>query len=118
MEAESLRLPHELLIVVDFEYAALNSRAFDIANHFAEYRADYHAERSWSLEAHLPAPTQLERFRFYRAYLGVDGGINGDETDDKPVDEASEDPRVQRLEDEVHAWTAASHAMWAMWGAS
>lgn len=118
MEAESIRLPHELLIVVDFEYAALNSRAFDIANHFVEYRADYHAERSWSLEVHLPAPTQLERYRFFRAYLGVDGGINGDETDDKPVDDAQEDPRVQRLEAEVRAWTAASHAMWAMWGAS
>lgn len=61
-----------------FEYASPNPRAFDIANHFHEWRADYHHdELSYSLTNHGDYPTLSERRRFYRAYVGADMGYDG-----------------------------------------
>lgn len=88
---------------------------FDIftANHFVEWRADYHhSSLSHSLLVHDPYPTSIERRRYIRAYLGVDGGYDG--TDDKLPEH--EDPRVERLEQEIELWQPSSHAMWAVWG--
>lgn len=105
-----------MIIVVDFEYAGVNPRGLDIANHFLEWQTDYHhSTLSHSLSAHGAGPTLLERQRFYRAYVPVDGGY--DEGGAEPVipDLENDDPRVQRLEQEVRLWTAASHAMYAVW---
>lgn len=54
--------------MVDFEYAAPNSAAFDIANHFHEWTADYHSEMPHIL---LPDryPSRGARRNFYAAYL-------------------------------------------------
>ncbi|GAA5936832.1 uncharacterized protein JCM15063_000074 [Sporobolomyces koalae] len=107
---------HKRIIVVDFEYAGANPRAFDIANHFCEWQADYHHESlSHSLSAHQPYPTRAEKTRFLRAYVGCDGGFDHPdiEAEDKPV---REDPRVERLLEEVKVWEPSSHAMWAVWG--
>jgi len=83
------------IIVVDFEYASVNAAAFDIANHFHEWCADYHGEHPHSLDA-AKYPTLEERQTFYRGYLGA-GSVAG-------------------LEGSVQAWSAASHAQWAVWG--
>ncbi|WFD45027.1 choline kinase [Malassezia psittaci] len=62
--------PHQRLAVIDFEYAGPNPRAFDIANHFNEWRADYNAPvDSWSHYAHGAYPTESERRRWLRAYV-------------------------------------------------
>ncbi|KAL9935478.1 hypothetical protein V8E36_005826 [Tilletia maclaganii] len=62
--------PHHALVVIDFEYAAPNPRGFDIANHFQEWRTDYHHPTlSWSLTHHLPYPNESERRRWLRAYV-------------------------------------------------
>ena len=99
----------------DFEYAGVNPRGLDIANHFLEWQTDYHHPTfSHSLSRHDRGPTIEERQRFYRAYVPCDGGFDvGVEPPLQPL--SSDDSRVQRLEDEVRLWTAASHAMYTVW---
>jgi len=64
------KAPHHSLVVIDFEYASPNPRAYDIANHFHEWRADYHhPTHSWSLTHHGTFPNELERKRWLRAYV-------------------------------------------------
>lgn len=83
------------------------------ANHFIEWRADYHhSTLSHSLFDHNPYPTPAERARFLRAYIGCDGGLDTADAEST----TSEDARVARLEDEVRLWEPASHALWAVWG--
>lgn len=93
----------------------MNPRGLDIANHFLEWQTDYHhSSLSHSLSAHGAGPTLLERQRFYRAYVPCDGGF--DVGNEPPIPALEhDDPRVQRLEEEVRLWTAASHAMYAVW---
>ncbi|KAN0059611.1 hypothetical protein ACQY0O_008179 [Thecaphora frezii] len=62
--------PHHKLVVIDFEYACPNPRAYDIANHFQEWRADYHHPTlSWSLRHHGAYPDQNQRRKWLRAYV-------------------------------------------------
>ncbi|BGP19049.1 hypothetical protein JCM10213_009241 [Rhodosporidiobolus nylandii] len=115
-EAEREGGAHRRLIVVDFEYAGANPRGFDIANHFCEWQADYHhPSLSHSLSAHQPYPTRAERIRFLRAYVGCDGGLDSSASNASAAGE-KEDPRVERLLEEVRVWEPSSHAMWAVWG--
>ncbi|GAA5901751.1 uncharacterized protein JCM6883_000382 [Sporobolomyces salmoneus] len=106
------------IIVVDFEYAGANPRGFDIANHFCEWQADYHHESlSHSLSAHQPYPTLSERIRFLRSYVGCDGGFDQSTEEPSTISAGGrEDPRVEKLMDEVKVWEPSSHAMWAVWG--
>ena len=139
----ALPVPHHKIIVVDFEYAGANARGYDIgmcllrrdepaderphvltpvplpraANHFIEWQADYHhSSLSSSLFHHGGYPTQAERTRFFRAYLGTDQG--NDDTASAPDRSVSstEELRLAHLEDEVRVWAPASHAQWATWG--
>jgi choline kinase len=59
---------HHSIIVVDFEYAAPNPAAFDIANHFHEWTANYHSDTPHILNSEQ-YPSLLERQNFYAAYL-------------------------------------------------
>jgi choline kinase len=87
-------------IVIDFEYAAPSARGYDIANHFHEWRANYHHPTlSHSLQPHFPYPSLEQRKAFYRSYLDLDDG-----------------PGVEALEREVRIWSPASSVFWAMWG--
>ncbi|CUA72445.1 choline kinase [Rhizoctonia solani] len=60
---------HHRIIVVDFEYANPNPAAYDIANHFHEWTADYHTDTPHVLTASR-YPTREERWNFYLGYLG------------------------------------------------
>lgn len=105
---------HHRLIVVDFEYASPNCRGYDIANHFHEWRANYHHPTlSHSLMPHGNYPTPEERERFYRSYLSVEMS-QGEELlrDLADVDAA----KVAQLEEETLRWSPASSAFWALWG--
>lgn len=131
--------PHHALIVVDLEYASANPRAFDIANHFHEWRADYHHQDLPHLLEHLSFPNREERKRFLGAYvdqgrvldqellksplLGTENKysaalkprseiakLSGDEW------QSEREMQINRLEEEVSVWSPSSHAMWATWG--
>ncbi|KAJ9474289.1 Choline kinase [Pseudozyma hubeiensis] len=61
---------HHRIVVIDFEYASPNPRGYDIANHFQEWRADYHhATLSWSLTHHGTYPDEQQRRKWLRAYV-------------------------------------------------
>ncbi|KAL4081387.1 kinase-like domain-containing protein [Scleroderma yunnanense] len=92
------------IVMVDFEYAGPNPRAFDIANHFQEWTADYQSSTPYLFNTSL-YPTYAERRNFYEAYLSHAGSTNS--TNDR---EAS----IIRLEREVHIWGPACNAMWAV----
>jgi len=61
---------HHRLVVIDFEYASPNPRAYDIANYFKEWTTNYvHPTHSWSMRVHDPYPTKEERYQWLRAYV-------------------------------------------------
>ncbi len=61
---------HHRIVVIDFEYASPNPRGYDIANHFQEWRADYHhPTHSWSLTHHGSYPDDQQRRKWLRAYV-------------------------------------------------
>lgn len=64
------------MVVIDFEYAGYNTRAFDIANHFCEWTADYHSERP-SIMHHDRYPTKAEQLNFLQAYMEAEIAMAG-----------------------------------------
>ncbi|OJA18841.1 hypothetical protein AZE42_00823 [Rhizopogon vesiculosus] len=101
---------HHQIVVVDFEYASPNPLAFDIANHFHEWTADYHSSTPHLLDPNR-YPTKEERYNFYQAYLAHSYPIET-RTSSVPYSEAE----VSQLERQVRIWSPASHAMWIVWG--
>lgn len=100
---------HHSLAVIDFEYAGPNPRAFDIANHFCEWMADYHKSPSHKLD---PAfyPSLKETNNFLEEYIYYGKIINRRE--DAVVSVAE----VDTLRAQIDLWRAMSHAQWAIWG--
>lgn len=95
--------------MVDFEYASPNPAAFDIANHFHEWTANYHSSIPHILDS-ARYPSYDERRNFYIAYL---------EHSTEPVPFTTgkiPEVTIQQLDKQVRVWSPASHAMWAMWG--
>jgi choline kinase len=91
--------------VVDFEYAGLNPAAFDIANHFHEWTADYHSATPHLLDPSR-YPNNEQRRNFYRAYLEYSS----------PMRESTIEYNMEQLDKQVRVWSPASHGMWAVWG--
>ncbi|RPB23193.1 kinase-like protein [Terfezia boudieri ATCC MYA-4762] len=61
---------HRQLVVIDFEYASANLRGFEIANHFCEWMANYHAPVAPHQMQQSRFPTIQEQRNFLRAYIG------------------------------------------------
>jgi choline kinase len=102
---------HRQIIVVDFEYAGPNPAAFDIANHFIEWCADYHGSTPHLLNA-TRYPSWEERKNFYLTYIRHSYVLaDGPELDDKALN-----AMAAELDRDVLVWGAASHAQWAIWG--
>ena len=93
----------EEVVVVDFEYASINPRGYDMANHFCEYMADYHCSESHVLHPDR-FPGRQERDRFYSGYAAA------------CASEGSPTPSVDDLEAEVMQYVPASHLLWGIWG--
>ncbi|KAG6381416.1 kinase-like domain-containing protein [Boletus reticuloceps] len=101
---------HRQLVVVDFEYASPNPLAFDIANHFHEWTADYHSSTPHLLDfSRYPTPQQ--RRNFYQAYLSHTHTLQETSTTD-----VAGEARLAKLDRQVRVWSPASHGMWAIWG--
>jgi choline kinase len=111
------------IIVVDFEYASPNPAAFDIANHFHEWTANYHSATPHLLNESI-YPTPEERKTFYAAYLTHATSPTSPLTPNSPptpmvsvpYDATADEPSTLALERHVRVWSPASHAMWAIWG--
>ncbi|KAI9572718.1 choline kinase cytoplasm [Boletus coccyginus] len=106
------RLPeHRQLVVVDFEYASPNPLAFDIANHFHEWTADYHSSTPHLLDPSR-YPTAQQRRNFYQGYLSHAHTLPETSATEVSAGEA----RLAKLERQVSLWSPAPHGMWAIWG--
>lgn len=101
---------HQRIIVVDFEYASPNPAAFDIANHFHEWTANYHSDTAHILDPAL-YPTEDQRRNFYRSYLR-----HIEPNKERQMSTEELEAKADTLESQVRAWSPASHAMWALWG--
>ncbi|KAI0336104.1 kinase-like protein, partial [Cubamyces sp. BRFM 1775] len=108
---------HRQIIVVDFEYASPNPAAFDIANHFHEWTADYHGPTPHLLDPSR-YPTAEQRRNFYHAYLTHTQSSANAPTTTAPANAPPHvsEAALRTLDDQVRAWSPASHAMWAVWG--
>ncbi|KAI0275114.1 kinase-like protein [Gloeopeniophorella convolvens] len=101
---------HHQIIVVDLEYASPNPAAFDIANHFHEWTANYHGPTPHVLDA-ARYPTRAEQRTFLAAYLEHTADAAAEQ-----LSPAARERELAALERAVRAWSPASHAMWAVWG--
>eukprot|EP00897_Mesotaenium_endlicherianum_P001182 jgi/Mesen1/11064/ME000099S10495 len=89
--------------LIDYEYACHNAIAFDIANHFCEWAADYHSETPHVLD-YSKYPDYDTRCSFVRAYLrGQDHG------------EVLE-REVESLVADCEMYALLSHIHWGLWG--
>jgi len=61
---------HRQLVVIDFEYASANLPGFEIANHFCEWMANYHAPVAPHQMQQSRFPTIEEQRNFLKAYIG------------------------------------------------
>jgi len=108
---------HRQIIVVDFEYAAANPAAYDIANHFHEWTANYHSPSPHVLSP-SKYPTSFERRNFYSSYIPHAAMLAEDPCCDNDGDNINGafSNLMDELDRDVQAWGAASHAGWAIWG--
>ncbi|KAF8481903.1 kinase-like protein, partial [Russula ochroleuca] len=111
---------HHQIIVVDFEYASPNPAAFDIANHFHEWTANYHGPTPHLLDPTL-YPTRAEQRTFLAAYLEnritpVDAPFDSPAPVFSELSPTARERELIALENAVRVWSPSSHAMWAMWG--
>ncbi|KAK1662144.1 hypothetical protein QYE76_050303 [Lolium multiflorum] len=88
--------------LIDYEYASFNPVAFDIANHFCEFAADYHTATPHVMDF-TKYPDTDEQRRFIQTYLGSSGGNPSD-------------TEVETLLDSVAKYTLASQLFWGLWG--
>ncbi|KAH7331908.1 hypothetical protein KP509_20G056800 [Ceratopteris richardii] len=90
------------LTFIDYEYAAYNPVAYDLANHFCEMTADYHTDSPHVLDF-SKYPDLQERQRFIREYL---------RSSDADVNQC----QVEKLSSEVDFYGSTSHLLWGLWG--
>ncbi|KAI3820322.1 hypothetical protein L1987_07867 [Smallanthus sonchifolius] len=88
--------------LIDYEYASYNPVAYDLANHFCEWAANYHSDTPHVLDYNM-YPDLEERKRFVQSYLSTKGNI-------------PRDTEVDQLIDDVEKYTLANHLFWGLWG--
>ena len=98
-----LRKEDRSVILIDFEYAALSPRGFDLANHFCEWASDYTADTPESLDYAHRYPSAEEQMIFIRAYC-----------DEALSEDVECEPEMLFLE--AQAYVPVSHLLWAHWG--
>ncbi|CAB3400078.1 unnamed protein product [Caenorhabditis bovis] len=95
------------LVLIDFEYASYNYRAFDFANHFIEYTIDYDVHESpfYTIEPnHFPSREMMQEF--FVSYLREQGGHR----------ECDLYQKAESLVEETLPFVPVSHFFWGVWG--
>jgi choline/ethanolamine kinase len=91
------------LVVIDFEYASYNYRAFDFANHFCEWTLDYGFSEPPNFKYYPDKfPSNDEQRAFFRSYLSAGAT--------EPTD-----AEVNAMIDETRPFVAVSHFFWGVW---
>lgn len=111
------------LAVIDFEYSGPNFPAFDLANHFSEWMADYHdPELSYYIHEDK-YPSRLEQLNLIKSYVEYDfqyPSSNLKNTFDKDVTQVNAADLIQfeikKLYNECILWRPAVQIYWCLWG--
>ncbi|KAL8243207.1 hypothetical protein R6Q59_009465 [Mikania micrantha] len=93
------------ITLIDYEYASYNPVAYDLANHFCEWAANYHSDTPHVLD-YNKYPDLEERKRFVQSYLSSTAS-----TGNQP-----HDTEVDQLIDDVEKYTLVNHIFWGLWG--
>ncbi|KAL4565929.1 hypothetical protein LXL04_030035 [Taraxacum kok-saghyz] len=90
--------------LIDYEYASYNPIAYDLANHFCEWAANYHTDTPHVMDYNM-YPDFEERRRFVQSYLNS-----------KVAGNLPTDAQVNQLLDDVEKYTLPNHIFWGLWG--
>jgi choline/ethanolamine kinase len=108
------------VVFIDYEFAAYNYRAFDIANHFNEWMYDYgRKDFPYYYRRTDQYPSQKEQERWVRMYVQTyrEQQQLQQENNQSPGPPAPppdiEESRIMR---EVTVFSLASHMVWCLWG--
>ncbi|KAJ3088814.1 hypothetical protein HK102_007860 [Quaeritorhiza haematococci] len=108
------------IMIVDYEYAGVNPRGYDIGNHFCEWAADYHSSEPHRMHFNL-YPSREEQLNFLEAY--VDAEIAQLESSDLPHERAkalhmreNREEVLEHLLKESNKYALCSHLLWGLWG--
>ncbi|CAL8469115.1 g8656 [Coccomyxa elongata] len=102
--------------LIDYEYAGPNPVAFDIANHWCEYAADYHTDTPHLLDYSL-MPDDQQQDRFVRAYMESALALQGGKgLLPSSSQEAALEDAVEQLKAAARAYLPISHLLWGLWG--
>ncbi|ODV61550.1 choline/ethanolamine kinase [Ascoidea rubescens DSM 1968] len=96
------------LVVIDFEYAGANVPAYDIANHFMEWLADYTNSETAHLLVEDRYPSDKQITNFLASYIKYHSTIHNN------TEELEK--QVKILYNDIIAWRAASNIVWSLWG--
>eukprot|EP00803_Ostreobium_quekettii_P009667 evm.model.scf_2357.2 EVM.evm.TU.scf_2357.2 scf_2357:19063-20351(+) len=77
-------LEHRGMSLIDFEYSGFNHIAFDIANHWSEWMAEYDSDQPHALNRHK-FPSQNEQVQFIHWYLWGLKKVQAEEEQKCPV---------------------------------
>uniref|UniRef100_A0A915L771 Choline kinase n=1 Tax=Romanomermis culicivorax TaxID=13658 RepID=A0A915L771_ROMCU len=113
------------LVVIDFEYASYNYRAFDFANHFCEWSISYGHDESPHYEIDMENfPSHEAQKRFIREYLKEN--VDNSKTSSQnfltaPVvqqlinNDPLSDENLENIRLETEAFVPVSHFFWGVW---
>lgn len=111
------------LVVIDFEYLGANFPAFDLANHFCEWMADYHDEtRSYYMDENK-FPTKNQQLNFIKSYVEYDfqyptSNLKTEADDTLEAKNLMEliNFEIKKLYNECIFWRSSVSIYWCLWG--
>ena len=103
------------VVLIDFEYADLNPRAFDIANHFCEY-IDYDTIHDPTNESHVQAMRQIMHNHHEAHQAFFRGYIYGKNVIKHSFQHELMEKNIQRLVRScIEKWMPLAHVFWIVW---
>lgn len=104
------------LTVIDFEFCSYNFRAFDIANHWAEWMYDYTLEESpYYTIKREKYPSKEQQVEFLRSYVDVYFDNNSDMPPPLRRSSLTLDQQLEVILKEVNMFQMVPHLLWGLW---
>lgn len=95
---------------IDLEYVLPVPAAYDIANHFNEWMADYSKSLMFEDQKY---PTESEQKRFLESYLNIDEGSSFSLSG--MTLSSSNDNTIKEWLERIKVYSKVSHLLWAYW---
>lgn len=111
------------LAVIDFEYSGANFPAYDIADHFSEWMADYHDEEKSYYIHEDKYPTQFQQLNLIKSYVEYDFQFPSTnlKTEKNPSVNDTDlnvlmEHEIKKVYNEVIYWRSTVQFFWLIWG--